>query len=212
MWWLGFIIFYVFFLQIEEGVLVFGINLGSLQETFLLTNRTIADSEWHFVEVKRSALELTTAVDDVILHHTLKRTQLSLDVRPIIYVGGRPNSGESNIIAPYLGCLQDIRIDQNPLPTSGANDFSSVMFVGEEVSNNCALGLCLPNPCGSGNCSEVTLTRGSSFECACENGLVVIGNGCPGEPTPPMFTLVVVFATVAGGLLICVTLVSMGEY
>lgn len=182
-----------------------------MQETLLLTNKTIADSAWHFVAVKRSALELTTTVDDVILHHTLKGTQLSLDVHPIIYTGGRPNSGGSDIITPYLGCLEDVRIDQNPLPTSGANSFASVTFIGEAVTYNCALGHCLPNPCGRGNCSEVTLSGESSFECACESGQVVVGNGCPGEPTPPMFTLVVVFATVAGGLLICVTIVSMGE-
>ncbi len=183
-----------------------------MQESFLLTNRTIADSAWHSVEVKRSALELTATVDDdVTLYRTLKGTHLSLDVRPIIYTGGRPDLGGSNIMSPYLGCLEDVRIDGNPLPTSGANSFATVVFVGEEVSYNCALGPCLPNPCGRGNCSEVTLTGESSFKCACEREEVVIGNSCPSDPTPPMFTLIVVFATVAGGLLICVTIISMGE-
>ncbi len=172
----------------------------------------LADSAWHYVEVKRSALDLTTTVDNVTAQHTLKGMQLSLDVAPIIYAGGRPNSGGTDIVTPYFGCLEDIRIDRNPLPTVSSNNFAIVVFIGNDISYNCALGLCLPNPCGRGNCSETTLTMGrSSFLCECDSGDKLTGSRCPGDPTPSMFTLIIIFVTVAGGLLLCVTIVLMGE-
>ena len=181
-------------------------NLGSGEEQLPLINITLADSIWHFIVVKRSALDLATTVDNVTDTHTLQGSDLTLDINPSeIYAGGRPSTstgGVSLMLTPYIGCLEDIRIDQDQLPTSDSNSFASVLFAGSsEISYNCALGRCLTEPCGRGNCSE----RGTeNYACSCEIGITTFSHPCPLEVPPPMFTLAIVFGAVAGGLLICV--------
>ena len=162
------------------------------------------------MEIVRLALDLTITVDNVTFQHTLPGTQLSLDVTPVIYTGGRPNLEGNITLAPYIGCLQDIRIDRTPLPTSGSNNFTRVEFFGDsDTLYNCALGECLRRPCERGNCTE---RENNNFECACEVGVRTISRRCPSELTPPMFTLVVVFVAVVGSLLILVVLAVMGKF
>ena len=68
----------------------------------------------------------------------------------------------------FNGCLQDVRLDGFNLPTSGSNQFASVLLVGVEgaVVEGCSLSPCSPGLCGSGKCEEV---GNGSYVCLCED-------------------------------------------
>ena len=68
----------------------------------------------------------------------------------------------------FNGCLQDVRLDGFSLPTSGSNQFASVLLVGGEgaVVGGCSLSPCSLGLCGSGQCEEV---GNDSYVCLCED-------------------------------------------
>ena len=171
----------------------------------------MTDSDWHFVEIVRLALDLTVTVDNITFQHTLPGTQLSLDVAPIIYTGGRPILEGNTILTPYIGCLEDIRIDQTPLPARGSNNFATVEFFGDSdiPVYSCALGECLRRPCGPGNCTE---RENNKYECACEVGVKTDSQPCPLEVPPTMFTLAIVVVAVVGGLVVLVVLFLLCKF
>ncbi len=128
----------------------------------------VNNGTWHTVLVQRSGLTVTLTVDNTTFPSTLSGVELTLDIDPsVIYAGGRPGNG--GVADGYAGCLQDIRLDQFSLPTSGSNGYASVAFGGSSgVSHFCAIGPCYPNPCGPGNCTETD--GGTSFTCKCPDG------------------------------------------
>ena len=132
----------------------------------MASEHLINDSQRHSVTVARTGLDLTLTVDSHTLQLSLAYgTPLTLEIDSSeIYTGGSPYATTS-----FEGCLQDVRIDQFDLPTSGSNSFASVEFEGSEdgltsITAGCNLSPCFPSPCGSGVCEEM---NNSSFQCVC---------------------------------------------
>ena len=201
-------------MQLEGGYLVYRINLGSGEESISMITQQVNDAEWHTFTVERTALSLSLSLDNTFnLTHTLISTNLTLDINPsLIYAGGLPlaNAESDDIIIsnPYTGCLEDIRIDGNVLPTVDYNEFASVMFRGD-ISYNCALRSCSPNPCGVGaNCTDIGISR---YRCMCSNGHMTVSEPCPAPVPPPTFRLLIITAPIVGGVILCVIITLFGE-
>jgi len=110
--------------------MVYHINISSVEGTVRASGIPVGDVRWHMVDVLRSGLAVSLTIDsNSTFQHTLADNALILNIDASqIYAGGRPvNDDVSN---GYTGCLQDIRLDQFVLPTSGSNDFASVTFGG----------------------------------------------------------------------------------
>lgn len=206
-------------MQLEGGYLVYHINLGSGEESISMATQQVNDAVWHTFTVERTALSLSLTLDMTSnLTHTLSSTNLTLDINPsLIYAGGFPSSSSTTsddiiISNPYTGCLEDIRIDGNVLPTVNANEFASVMFLGNApISYNCALRGCLPDPCGEegANCSEVGST---GYRCMCSEGHMTVSEPCPAPVPPPTFRLLIIAAPIVGGVILCVIITLLGEF
>ena len=147
------------------------LNLGSEQETVVtVAGQELNDSQRHSVTVKRTGLQLTISADSNTLQYSLPLgTPLTLETYSSeIYTGGSPHT-----TSRFIGCLQDVRINQFTLPTLDSNKFASVVYegLGDEdagVMEGCLLSPCYGNPCGSdGTCEE---RDNSSYECVCSNG------------------------------------------
>lgn len=180
-----------------------------------MATQRVNDAVWHTFAVNRIALSLSLSLDEVSnITHTLSSTNLTLDVNPsLVYAGGFPSSPKSDDIIinnAYIGCLEDIRIDGNVLPTVGSSEFASVTFLGSDpISYNCALRACSPNPCGErANCSEI---GSSSYRCSCSDGHVTVSQPCPAPKPPSTLRLVVLTAPIVGGVILCAIITSLGE-
>ena len=197
---------------IAGGCLNYHINLGSREETIALPCEfsTVDDAEWHFFQADRIALYLKLTLDSFTLFHTLGGDQLYLNInRSHIYAGGKPQSNLPE--KHYIGCLKDIRIDQNVLPTSGGNKFATVVFNGSEgsVGLGCALKGCYPNPCRMGNCTE---DGERDFICSCNDGSSVTSAPCS-EPEPAtLFKLVIIIGILVGGTFLILISLIFGEF
>ena len=169
----------------------------------------VEDAQWHMVNVHRSGLIVSLTVDNnSTFQLTLNGTALTLDVGTSqIFAGGRPTIG-GRVSGGFTGCLQDIRVDQFTLPTSGSNGFAAVTFRGSGgVVQGCVLGPCFPNPCGTGNCSELDRT---SFACNCLDGTVLRGRSCP-EPPPPLTGILPIAVSAGGGVLVLAVLATASK-
>jgi hypothetical protein len=204
---------------LEGGYLVYHINLGSGEESISMATQQVNDAVWHTFTVERTALSLSLFLDTTSnLTHMLSSTNLTLDIDPsLIYAGGFPSSDSptSNDIIisnPYTGCLEDIRIDGNVLPTVNSNDFASVTFLGNDpISYNCALRGCLPDPCEEegANCSEV---GSMGYRCMCRDDHMTISEPCPAPVPPPTFRLLIIAAPIVGGVVLCVIITLLGKF
>ena len=199
--------------KLEGGVLVYGVNLGSGEERVTLPHTyPVTDAQWHYFEASRIAFDLTLTLDNLTFSHNLGGAHINLDINTShIYAGGRPTvNGSTTIINPYIGCLQDIRVDQNVLPTVEANRFASVSFGGSEpISKGCALQGCFPNPCGAGNCTEQGDT---DYVCMCSDGSTQFSQTCSDPVPPSRYTFIIVIVCVAGVLIVCVIIILLGKY
>lgn len=188
---------------------MYHINIGSGEQTLRATGIQVEDAQWHMVDVHRSGLAVSLTIDNnSTFQLILNSTALTLDVGTSqIFAGGRPTM-DGRVSGGFTGCLQDIRLDQFTLPTSGSNDFGTVTFRGSGgVVQGCILGPCFPNPCGPGNCSEIDRT---SFTCSCLDGTVLRGRSCPELPPPPTGILPIA-VSVGGGVLVLAVLVTAGK-
>ena len=194
----------------ESSEIVYHVNLGNREETVTASGLPVSDVTWHTVHIHRTGLEAILTVDNTTFQRALSGIELTLDVDPMeIYTGGRPlNDG---IADGYKGCLQDMRLDGFALPTSGSNSFATVTFVGPTaVIPYCALGVCFPNPCGAGNCTELD---DGSYQCLCSDGSQTFGV-CPELQTEDEngYTLPIVVGCALGGvILIVICVLVIGE-
>lgn len=197
------------------GGLSYHIDLGSGKETITLSSEfsKVDDAEWHFFEAERIALDLKLTLDNMTMSHRLGGKQLYFDINPShIYAGGKPQSNAAEKI--YIGCLEDLRIDQNILPTSGSNKFATSVAIkgsGGSVGLGCALKGCSPNPCGTGNCTE---EGERDFVCSCRDEGLVMSAPCS-EPEPMkvfQFKLVVITVSLVVGLLSILIIFILGEF
>lgn len=201
------------YVEIQDGGrIAYHINLGSGEEVVTLPDGfpAVDDAVWHLLEVRRSALDLELALDSEVLSHALSGIGLYLDVGyDRFYAGGVPDQG--GVARAYTGCLEDIRVDQMALPTSGSNGFASVAFRGNtsSVRIGCALRGCFPNPCGEGGtCVEDGATE---FVCSCEDGRRVASMACVRVPTVTPYLLVIVVAAAIIAVLLILILGILGE-
>lgn len=198
----------------EGGFLVYHINLGSGEESVSMPTMQLNDAEWHTFSVKRVALSLSLSLDNTNLTHNLSSTNLTLDIDATqVYAGGFPSAESDDVMAnTYTGCLEDIRIDRNILPTIGSNDFASVTFHGSGlISYNCALRGCSPDPCNDVAGASCTEVGSSGYRCHCSDGSVTESSPCPVPVPPTMFRLVIVVAPIVGGVILCVLVTLLGE-
>ena len=209
-------------MQLEGGYLVYRINLGSGEESISMATQQVNDALWHTFTVERTALSLSLTLDTTSnLTHTLTSTNLTLDIDPsLIYAGGFPltSSGSDStpddiiISNPYVGCLEDIRIDGNVLPTVDSNEFAGVVFLGNAlISYNCALRSCLPDPCGEegANCTEI---GSMGYRCMCSGGHMTMSEPCPAPVPPPSYRLLIIAAPIVGGVILCVIITLLGKF
>ncbi len=198
-------------LQLQtRGAVSYHINLGSGEETFSFPTSLspVDDAEWHYLEVERNALALRLVLDNLTLSYTLGGNQLNLDVPyDYFYAGGSPVQSGSDAGNLYIGCLRDIRVDQNVLPTSGSNRFATVSFSGDTdtpgISTGCGLKGCFPDPCQGGNCTE---NGDVEFTCSCSDGSILNSSPCiiPERVTPFLLVIIIV-ALVVVLLLLLIT-------
>ena len=205
------------------GLLLYHINLGSGEEVFALPPSNVGsssrinplgidDAEWHFFESNRVALNLTLTVDNVTWSRTLGGDQLYLDVSPSdVYVGGTPFGGGATF---YLGCMEDVRIDHQELPTSGSNDIASIVYSGAEgeeaggVPTGCALRGCFSDPCKMGVCTEL---GASDYLCSCSDGSTVRSAPCPVAESMMRFRLIIIVSSVVGGLVVALIIFVLSK-
>ena len=193
---------------------MYRINLGSGEESVTMPTQQVNDARWHIFTAERVALSLSLSLDTINITHTLSSTNLTLDIDTSqVYIGGSPSSDSDDdiITNAYNGCLEDIRIDGNALPTIGANDFASVTFLGSSsVSYSCSLRGCSPNPCSdaAANCTEV---GSHGYRCHCSDGSVTESRPCAPPVPPSSFRLVVVVVPIIGGVVLCVLVTLLGK-
>lgn len=207
------------FLQLQdEDTISFHINLGSREEMVNFPDTAVSDSRWHLVTVQRSVLDLQLGLDNLTITHTLGGDQLYLDVGySEFYAGGVPATiSEQNDTTTsfFTGCLEDIRLDQNILPTSGTNSFAMATYRGVESSSSssvtlgCALRGCFPDPCQGGECAE----RGETeFVCTCSDGSVLQSMPCSEPVTVTPYLLVAIACAVLGGLVLFLIIAIIGK-
>ena len=152
--------------QLSSGHVIYSVNVGESTESLTIAT-DYKHSTWHSISIQRTGHNVLLSYDSIILSHTLSGSQLTLEyLSSDVFAAGRPDA-ERSVTDGFNGCLQDIRLNQRPLPTSGTNDIASVLFVGDEPESGCTVGPCYPNPCGTGNCTEIASNR---YQCICPNG------------------------------------------
>lgn len=194
---------YIF--QLESGLVVLHLNLGSDEETLLMiSDQQVNDSQRHNVTISRTGHHLNLSLDSSTLEHTLSfSSPLTLETDPSeIYSGGSPYNPSW-----FAGCLQDIRINQFGLPTVGSNMFASVIYEGSQdghtgITEGCSLSPCYLNPCGSGGtCVEM---NNNSYQCVCSGGERTF-TVCPQSMDQPY----ILFGAVSVGFILIVVLVTI---
>ena len=163
-----------------------------------MTGIQVSNNTRHAVDVTRSGLHVVLTLNGDSYRHTLSGTHLALDTTASdVYAAGRPGTAQG-----FMGCIQDVRLNNYSLPTSGSNSYASVVFIGaSEVTTGCATGPCLPYPCGSGECTELT---DNTFVCTCPNGQSQF-TPCIDSSRGPMFsTWAAIIGASLGTLLILI--------
>ena len=201
------------YVQLQEGGSIsYHINLGAGEERVNImppnSSSSANDAQWHVFEVERTGFNLILTLDNFTLSHKLGGNQLDLNLDvgySDFYAGGIPNAPERT----YTGCLEDIRVDRNPLPTSDSNKLATVIFGGDSsISLGCALRACFPNPCRGGNCTEI---GERDFSCSCRDGSRFRSQPCPLTPRTTKYLLLIIICAVIGGLLLLSILISCGK-
>ena len=161
-------------------------------------SQQLNDSQRHTVSVHRSGTHLNLTLDSNSTLHSSLPVGSPLTLSSLIYTGGSPFVSTSSW---FRGCLQDVRINRVTLPaTSAGNEFASVVYEGEGVSEGCVLSPCYMNPCGSdGVCEE---TGRDSYRCVCSGERV---NG----PCPQSREVVEFWPYVISGVIFLVLLVAL---
>ena len=140
--------------------------MGS-QTTTVTSGSNLHNGVWHKVSITRIGLSVQLIVDNIVLNHTHSGPYFTLEYASNnLYSAGRPDNNGA-VTEGYNGCIQDIRLDHTYLPTSGTNNFVNVSYVGDTPEKGCQVGPCWPNPCHTGNCSEITT---DVYLCTCPNG------------------------------------------
>ena len=140
--------------------------MGS-QTTTVTSGSNLHNGVWHNVSITRTGLSVQLIVDNVVLNHTHSDPHFTLEYTSNnLYVAGRPDNNGA-VTEGYNGCVQDIRLDYISLPISGSNSYVNVSYVGDNPEKGCQVGPCWPNPCHTGNCSEITT---DVYLCTCPNG------------------------------------------
>ena len=171
---------YTSFSQLSpSGNVIYNLTLNSIPYTLTLS-QTSTDGVWHNISVSREGSSVKMIYDGT---HS-NELNITGDNPPLlsynsdqVYAAGMPGNDGAVVEEGFSGCLQDIRFEEQPLPTSGTNDLADVVFIGEQPLSGCNVGPCFPNPCGSeGNCSELTDETG--YQCSCSTGVTVVQSSC----------------------------------
>ena len=140
--------------------------MGS-QTTTVTSGNNLHNGVWHKVSITRIGLSVQLIVDNIVLNHTHSGAHFTLEYASNnLYLAGQPDNNGA-VTEGYNGCIQDIRLDHTSLPILGSNNFVNVSYVGDNPEKGCQVGPCWPNPCHTGNCSEVTT---DVYLCTCPNG------------------------------------------
>ena len=190
--------------RLESGGSVsYHIHLGSgvVERVDTPPGYSVDDAQWHYLEAERVGLDLRVTLDNITISRMLGGSELYLDVGyGQFYVGGVP-VGVSGVGPRYNGCLEDVRVDDNVLPTVGSNGFAAITYQGNStgVRTGCGLRGCRPAPCGpGGNCTE----RGETgFVCTCSDGRR-LSSPCPAPQRVTPFLFIIIAASAIGGLLL----------
>lgn len=160
--------------QLEGGDLHYRWDLGSGEGLVAVTSLRVDDGQWHHVNLERFGNTAEVTVDGQ--HRGQGASPGSSDLlnldTPHLYLGAeiRPWAGAQDPRKGFVGCVDDPRVDDIPLPlTHTAITKVASLTRLTHVEPHCQTALQPPGVCGAhpclngGTCEE----RGASFICQC---------------------------------------------
>ncbi|XP_076056118.1 FAT atypical cadherin kugelei isoform X2 [Oratosquilla oratoria] len=161
-------------LELEGGYVRYRWDLGSGEGVVAVASNRVNDGRWHHVLIERFGSTAEVMLDGKI--HATGSSPGSSDLlnleSPHLYLGAelRPWAGAQDPRKGLVGCLDDPRVDNIPLPLSlsAGNAVSSLTRLAH-VNYECQMELPLPGVCGAhpchngGTCEE----HRDSFVCQC---------------------------------------------
>ena len=171
-------------LEIEDGKLKCRFNFGSGQGLVMINSISVSDGHWHYLNLERHGNSVKLILDN---NHNIYDSQGSspgvndaLDNdNGIIIVG---NNRELN--KGFHGCLDNLRIDDLPLPMQNNNTIAQLIKV-HEVEFKCKAKLDVPGVCGSQPCLNGGTCLESSdgqYQCQCKDRFQ--GKNCEEDLNP----------------------------
>lgn len=161
-------------LELEGGELRYRWDLGSGEGLVAVTSLRVDDGHWHHVNLERFGNTAEVTVDG--RHRGQGASPGSSDLlnldTPHLYLGAeiRPWAGAQDPRKGFVGCVDDPRVDDTPLPlTHTATTKVASLTRLTHVAPHCQTALQPPGVCGAhpclngGTCEE----RGASFICQC---------------------------------------------
>ncbi|KAG7169023.1 fat-like cadherin-related tumor suppressor-like, partial [Homarus americanus] len=161
-------------LELEGGELRYRWDLGSGEGMVAVTSLRVDDGQWHHVNLERFGNTAELTVDGQ--HRGQGASPGSSDLlnldTPHLYLGAevRPWAGAQDPRQGLVGCVDDPRVDDTPLPLTHTTTTKVASLTGlTHVAPHCQTALQPPGVCGAhpclngGTCEE----RGASFICQC---------------------------------------------
>nr|XP_053631087.1 fat-like cadherin-related tumor suppressor homolog isoform X2 [Cherax quadricarinatus] len=161
-------------LELEGGELRYRWDLGSGEGVVAVTSLRVDDGQWHHVSLERFGNTAEITVDGQ--HRGQGASPGSSDLlnldTPHLYLGAevRPWAGAQDPRQGLVGCVDDPRVDNTPLPLTHTTTTKVASLTRlTHVAPHCQAALQPPGVCGAhpclngGTCEE----RGSSFICQC---------------------------------------------
>ena len=195
-----------------SGNISYTINIqGNNPLTITASNAASTDGLWHNITITRQGLNILVEYDGIYRNEVfITGNNLLLNYESDKIFAAGLAAGNSIVQNGYTGCLQDIRLNGQPLPTTGNNELASVEFVGDVPLRGCNVGPCYPdNPCGStGNCSEID---NNNYQCSCDNGDTVTGSSCDRiRPEPSLGPVIAIVVSLAVFMIILIIAMIIG--
>ncbi|CAG9825597.1 unnamed protein product [Phaedon cochleariae] len=167
-------------LEISNGGVQYRFDLGSGEGLVRVFDVYVSDGGWHDVRLERRRNSAEITVDGARTAHGAApgpAEALGLDGDGMYFgaeVRRRKVQGLEEVSRGFVGCMDDIRMAQVPIPLHKSGDNPAVMlkhFANLEFSCDVSRILVPPGPCGSQPCLNGGTCRDTNagFECFCHD-------------------------------------------